>query len=57
MGGYNIYKTEEALWRYVYGFSYESDLRNKEVKILANAMTQTIMLSLTVAATGLSLLF
>lgn len=57
MAGYNIYKTDQAMWRYVYGYSYQSDLRNKEVVMLANAISQTIMLSLTVAATGLSLIF
>ena len=57
MAGYNIYKTDKSIWRYIYGFSYDSDLRNMEVQISANAMTENIMLSLTVVATGLSLLF
>jgi len=28
MAGYNIYKSEDAIWRYVYGYSYESNMRN-----------------------------
>ena len=56
MGGYNIYKSETAQWRYVYGYSYESNLSNKEVSILANAVRETLMMSLTLAAAGLAIL-
>ena len=57
MAGYNIYKSKTALWRYVYGYSYESNLSNKKTEILADAFRSNVMLSLTFALTGLSLLF
>ena len=57
MAGYNIYKSKTALWRYVYGYSYESNLSNKKTEILAEAFRSPVMLSLTFALTGLSLLF
>lgn len=57
MAGYNIYKSKTALWRYVYGYSYESNLSNKNSEILADAFRSNVMLSLTFALTSLSLLF
>lgn len=27
--GYNIYSSKESVFRYVYGYSYESDKRNQ----------------------------
>ena len=57
MAGYNIYKSEEAEWRYVYGYSYLSNLRNKEVTIRASAISQVAMLSLTLGASALALFF
>lgn len=57
MAGYNIYKSEEAIWRYVYGYSYESNLRNIQAEIRASSVSQIAMLSLTIGASALALLF
>ena len=57
MAGYNLYHSAESRFRYVYGYSYESDLRNAEVIILADAVRSTAMLSVTLAAACVSLLF
>lgn len=38
MSGYNIYHNENSIFRYVYGYSYQSDLRNLEVMIIASAL-------------------
>ena len=51
MAGYNIYHSETSDFRYVYGYSYESDLRNAEVRIKANATSLIAQ-----AALGLSVL-
>ena len=52
-----MYHDKDSKFRYVYGYSYESDLRNAETIILADAIRSTAMLSLTMAAACVSLLF
>ena len=37
MAGYNIYNNQASVFRYVYGYSYESDKRNQGGFILAEA--------------------
>ena len=36
--GYNIYRSKEATYRYIYGYSYESDKRNLAGPIKASAL-------------------
>ena len=58
MGGFNIYRKPDHEFRYIYGFSYESDKRNREVVIKANALLgQSLWVSLTFAAACVSLMF
>ena len=58
MAGYNIYHSKDSEFRYIYGYSYQSDLRNAEVSILAQSVVgQYAMLAVTLLASGLSLAF
>ena len=57
MAGYNIYHSKESVFRYVYGYSYESDKRNLECVIVAEAVRTMTTVSLALAALGASLLF
>ena len=58
MAGFNVYKQPDHLFRYFYGFSYESDKRNAEVAITAEAyFAQTAWLSLSLAAVSISMMF
>ena len=38
MAGYNIYKSKTSIWRYVYGYSYESNISNKLSALKAEAI-------------------
>ena len=55
IAGYNIYHTDTSLFRYVYGYSYESDKRNAEVVIVAQA--SALQFGVAVLALGAALLF
>ena len=57
MAGYNIYHSKDSVFRYVYGYSYESDKRNLECVIVAEAVRTMTTVSLALAALGASLLF
>ena len=39
MAGYSIYNSVDSVFRYVYGYSYESDKRNTVSLIVANAVS------------------
>ena len=58
MTGYNIYPTAQSVFRYVYGYSYDSDLRNLKAIIKADALSgYSAMMALTLVTSGISLLF
>ena len=57
MAGYNIYNKVDSNFRYVYGYSYESDLRNADVVILAEAQRLVTLGVASLAAIATSLLF
>ena len=56
--GYNIYHSKNSQFRYVYGYSYESDLRNTDVSIIAQSMVgKYATIAVTLLAAGISLIF
>ena len=59
MAGYNIYNKVDSNFRYIYGYSYESDLRNADVVILAEAqrLATTLGMMASLFAIATSLLF
>lgn len=57
MAGFNVYKQPDHTFRYFYGFSYESDKRNKDVAIKAGALAESVWLSLSLAAACISVMF
>ena len=57
MAGYNIYNKKESNFRYVYGYSYESDLRNADVAIKADSMSLLTSLALSASVVATTLLF
>ena len=57
MAGYNIYNSKTSVFRYVYGYSYESDKRNLAGSIKAEALMTKATLAVAALTAGLTLLF
>ena len=55
--GYNIYSSKDSVFRYVYGYSYESDKRNQAGQIKANAIYMNASLAVASLATVAALMF
>ena len=54
--GYSIYRNAEATYRYIYGYSYESDKRNLAGPIKASASYISVSMAAVSVALGLTYL-